>query len=85
MAVGLFTNEQIFGLVRKMPTNEKREILLLLAGNETAKQQEFAEDQLRRLCGGRWLDWDALNADERENLIDDLIHEDRPCAQCGYG
>jgi hypothetical protein len=40
---------------------------------------EYAEGQLRRLCAERGLDWDAMNEEERETFIDDLIHEDRKC------
>jgi hypothetical protein len=83
MAVLELTKEQIFDLVRRMPAEQKREMLLLLAGNapaERAKRQQFAEEQLRRLCAARGLDWGALSADEREAFIDDLIHEDRTCA-----
>jgi hypothetical protein len=82
MAVLELTKEQIFDLVRRMPAEQKREMLLLLAANapaERAQRQQFAEEQLRRLCAARGLDWDALSADEREAFIDDLIHEDRTC------
>ena len=82
MAVLELTKEQIFDLVRRLPAEQKREMLLLLAANapaERAQRQQFAEEQLRRLCAARGLNWDALSADEREAFIDDLIHEDRTC------
>ena len=82
MAVLELTKEQIFDLVRRMPVEQKREMLLVLAANapaERAKRQQFAEEQLRRLCAARGLDWAALSADQREAFIDDLIHEDRTC------
>jgi hypothetical protein len=84
MAVLELTKEQVFDLVRQMPAKEKREMLRVLAASgvaERAKRQHFAEDQLRNLCAARGLNWDALSADEREEFIDDLIHEDRPCAR----
>jgi hypothetical protein len=82
MAVPELTKEQIFDLVRQMPAEQKREMLLLLANApaDRAKRQQFAEDQLRRLCAARGLDWDTLSAAARETFIDDLIHEDRNCA-----
>jgi hypothetical protein len=83
MGVLELTKEQIFDLVRQMPAEQKREMLLVLAANapvERATRQQFAEEQLRRLCAARGLDWGALSADEREAFIDDLIHEDRTCA-----
>jgi predicted Fe-S protein YdhL (DUF1289 family) len=84
MAVVELSKEQVFDLVRQMPTEEKREILQLLAQNtpaERVKRQQFAEDQLRRLCADRGLNWDSMTEDEREAFIDDLVHEDRPCAR----
>ncbi len=84
MAVLELTKEQVFDLVRQMSPAQRREMLLLLAEGgpaPRAQRQELAEGQLRRLCGERGLDWDALNPDQREKFIDDLIHEDRPCAQ----
>ena len=83
MAVVDLTKEQIFDLVRQMPAKEKREMLLVLAQNspaERAKRQSFAEEQLRKLCAARGLNWDTMSAEEREPFIDDLIHDDRPCA-----
>jgi hypothetical protein len=84
MAVIELSKEQVFDLVRQMPPDQKREILLLLAGNgmsQRQKRQEFAEQQLRRLCVERGLNWDTMSPEQRENFIDDLIHEDRPCSQ----
>jgi hypothetical protein len=83
MAVLELTKGQVLDLVRQMPAEQKREILHLLAGDGAAgraKRQEFAEEQLRRLCAERGRDWDALAPAEREAFIDDLIHEDRGCA-----
>jgi hypothetical protein len=83
MAVLELTKEQIFDLVRQMPAEQKREMLLWLAAispAERASRQQFAEEQLRRLCAARGLDWAALSEDQREAFIDDLIHEDRTCA-----
>ncbi len=82
MAVLELSKEQILDLVRQMPAKEKREILHLLARNsppERAKRQELTEQQLRRLGAARGLNWDSMSADEREQFIDDLIHEDRSC------
>jgi hypothetical protein len=42
---------------------------------------KHVEEQLPRSCAERGLDWDKMSDDRREALVDDLIHEDRPCAQ----
>ena len=34
-----------------------------------------AEEQLRKLCPDRGLDWEAMIETDRLNFVDDLIHE----------
>lgn len=42
-----------------------------------AELMEYAETQLRKLCASRKLNWDKMDEAERENFVNDLIHEDR--------
>lgn len=72
------TNEQVIDLVRQLPPLPKRAALISLAQEAYSKRQQrmaFAEAHLRQLCAQRNLDWDALAEDEREQFIDDLLHE----------
>ena len=46
-----------------------------------AELMDYAETQLRELCASRKLDWDAMTEADRENFVNDLIHEDRECIQ----
>ena len=46
-----------------------------------AELMDYAETQLRGLCASRKLDWDAMTEADRENFVNDLIHEDRECIQ----
>jgi hypothetical protein len=76
------TTEQVLDLVRQLPPEGRRSALMALAsdGSSTREQRmEFAEEQLRRLCSERGLNWDQMSEDGREELVDDLTHEDRPC------
>lgn len=76
------TTDQVIDFVQQIPPEEKREVLLALAEQaETsrAERMEYAEAQFRKLCASRGLDWDAMTEAERENFVDDLIHEDRGC------
>ena len=77
------TDEQVIDLVKQLPPERKRAALLALAEDARARREErldYAEAQLRRLCAERGWNWDAMNEDEREAFIDDLVHEDRQCA-----
>ena len=42
---------------------------------------DYAEAQLWKLCASRGLDWNAMNEEDRERFVDDLIHKDRECAR----
>ncbi len=78
------TTDQVVGFVQQMPAEERRALLLAIAEQAAANQEariDYAEIQLRQLCADRGLDWDAMSEAERENFIDDLIHEDRECDQ----
>lgn len=76
------TTEQIVEMVRQLPEKTKREVLLALAGEAQPRRGErmaLAAEQLRRRAAQRGLNWDVLSEEEREALVDDLMHEDRPC------
>jgi hypothetical protein len=84
MASVELTTEQIASLVRQLPVERKREVLMALAGDSQSgrsKRMTYAEQQLRKLCAERGLDWDAMSDSEREAFVDDVLHEDRPCAK----
>lgn len=76
------TTDQVLNLVRQMPPQEKRAVLLAIAQQAEAgreKRRDEAEMRLRQLCLSRGLDWDAMTEDEREAFVDDLLHEDGQC------
>ena len=76
-----FTTEQIVDLVLRLPTEQKKEVLIALASESQQRRDErmaIGEEQLRRVCAARGLDWQRMSEDEREEFVDLLIHEDRP-------
>lgn len=82
MATLTLTNDQVTDLIQQLPPDRQPSVLLLLAEQGQQRRKErltYAETQLRGLSTARGLDWDALQEEEREQLIDDLIHEDRAC------
>ena len=48
---------------------------------DRAARMDYAEARFRELCEARSLDWDEMTEIDRENFVDDLIHEDRECLQ----
>jgi len=68
----------VISLVRRLPAERRRAALLALAQDAQGRREErlrFGEEQLRRACAERGLDWDRLSEDEREAFVDDLLHE----------
>ena len=84
MASVELTNEQVVELVRQLPAEAKREVLLALADDAQSRRGERmaqAAEQLRQRAAERGLNWDAMNDNERQALVDDLVHEVRLCQQ----
>lgn len=78
------TTEQVIDFIQQMPRKEKRAVLVALAERSSVGQEErmkYAETQVRQLCASRGLNWDTMTEEEREDFIDDLVHEDRECSQ----
>ena len=76
------SDEQVVELVKQLPLERQREALLALAAGASQRREErirFAEGQLRRVSAERGLVWDTMSEDQRQDFIDDLLHEDRPC------
>ena len=74
------TTEQIIDFMQQIPPEEKLVVLTTLAEQahaEHAKQIEYGETKMRKLCAARGLDWDAMTEEERIDFIDDIVHEDR--------
>ncbi len=76
------TEEQVIELVRQISPERRREALLVLAEDTPARREarmEYAEAQLRSICAEQGQNWATMTEEEREALIDDLVHEDRKC------
>lgn len=77
------TTEQLIDFIQQMPPKEKRAVLIALAERTRVGEEErmkYAESQVRQLCTSRGLNWDTMTEEEREDFIDDLVHEDRECS-----
>ena len=78
------SDAQVVELVKQLPPERQREALLALAAGAAERRNQrmqYAEEKLRRVSAERGMNWDEMSEDQRENLIDDLLHEDRPCAK----
>ena len=74
------TDEQVIELVKQLPPEGKQAVLDAL-GSESEIWWQITlgqgENQLRRLCAERNLNWDTMSEEERERFVGKLLYEDR--------
>lgn len=74
------SDEQVMQLVRQLPREQQQSLLRSLLANQWrawAELSEAAQAGARVAAQRRGLNWDALSEQEREQFVDDIVHEDR--------
>ncbi len=69
--------EQIIGIVKNLPDEQKRQVFRELAKEMRQKRQELmlkAEQRIRALAASRGVDWNTMSDEERLEF-----HEERGC------
>jgi hypothetical protein len=68
---------QVVRMVKRLSPEGKRAVLKALIPRLDQLEQtvDYGESRMRLLAGERDLEWDELNDDEREALVDELLHE----------
>lgn len=77
------TAEQVMDLVQQMPPEQERALFNFLLRRRQQEWQEaypYFEEGARRTAAERGRNWDAMTEEEREDFIDEIVHEDRPCS-----
>lgn len=69
---------QVVQLVRGLSPEFKAAVLRALIPDFDAGEEllSYGSARIRELCARRGIAWDALSEEERERLIDQLLHED---------
>ena len=78
MATLSLTDEQVVELIKQLQPQSKRRVLTDLTAERDAWWQSAAdegENDMRKIAEGRGLKWDIMSENERETLVDDLLHE----------
>lgn len=78
MAVLKISNEQILDLVLQLPEQQRTWLFAQLAARQWpswAGLSKYGEQRARSLAAERGLDWDRISDDEREQLVDTILHE----------
>jgi hypothetical protein len=68
---------QIIEWVRHLSPQTKQAVLRALIPelDELEALMAYGSQRMRQLCAERGLDWDSLSEDERQQLVDELLHE----------
>lgn len=78
------SDEQVIELVTQLSPEKQEELmrrLLLRRWSNWEALSNHGQARVRELASQRGLNWDTMSEAEREAFIDDLVHEDRGCAQ----
>jgi predicted Fe-S protein YdhL (DUF1289 family) len=72
------SESQVVEWVQQMSPEAKHEVLRALIPRLDALEAlvDYGGERIRALCAERGLDWDSMTEQERERLIDELLHED---------
>ena len=73
------TNEQVVELVKQLPVEQQVEVfrfLLLQQWGGWEALSRYGIDKVRLVAQERGHNWDAMTEEEREALIDVVVHEE---------
>lgn len=79
MPVLELSEEQVINVVKQLTPQGKQAVFRALHVEGDALWEQTVtrgEEQMRRLCADRGMDWDNMNETEREKFVDVLLHED---------
>jgi hypothetical protein len=77
------TPEQVMELVKQLPPEQEGVLLDYLLERRRAAWADLSrslQPRIRELAAERDRDWGAMTDQEREDFVDDLLHEDKECA-----
>lgn len=72
------TDDQVIELAEKLPDRKKQQLLKLLLmqpWESWTKLTHDGPDKARQAAAQRGKNWDAMTEDEREEFIDELLHD----------
>ena len=76
------TTEQVIDFIQQMPGEEKLAVVRALAKEslpQRIERMKHLESNVRTICAERGLNWDTMTDEERQDFINDIVHEDREC------
>jgi hypothetical protein len=74
----ILSNEQVVELVKQLSVEQQVEVfrfLLLQQWSQWESLSRYGVDRARLITQERGCNWDEMSEEERESLIDDIVHE----------
>ena len=74
----VLTDEQAIQLVEQLPQQQQAKLMRILLQKSWSQWLELSESgqtNIRQIAASKNKNWDKMNEDEREVLIDEILHE----------
>lgn len=75
----ILSNEQVVELVKQLSVEQQVEVfrfLLLQQWSQWESLSRYGVDRVRLIAQERGCNWDVMSEEERESLIDRIVHEE---------
>ncbi|CCH93887.1 MAG: hypothetical protein IM550_23945 [Microcystis sp. M54BS1] len=72
------SNEQVIELVKQLPEAQQQELFRFLIQRQWGNMEaitDYGSQQAKIVAAERGYDWDTMTEDEREEFIDEIVHE----------
>jgi hypothetical protein len=79
MATLTLSDEQVIELVKQLQPEKQAKLLSYLLSESWGKWIElsqYGQERVRHLAKQKGKNWDRMNEEERDALIDEVLHED---------
>ena len=74
----ILSNEEVIGLVKQLPEAQQQELFRFLIQRQWGNMEaitDYGSQQAKIVAAERGYDWDTMTEDEREEFIDEIVHE----------
>jgi hypothetical protein len=72
------SNEQVIDLFKQLPEAQQQELFRFLVQRQWGNMEaitDYGSQQAKIVAAERGYDWDTMTEDEREEFIDEIVHE----------
>jgi len=72
------SNEQVIELVKQLPEAQQQELFRFLIQRQWGNMEaitDYGSQQAKIVAAERGYDWDTMTEEEKEEFIDEIVHE----------